>query len=383
MKTKLALFFVVTALLISMGGIPRTAAQTPAATAAATIEIRPDGYPTYYPQDYTKLVDASKNEPDGLLVYSIMSEKNWAPLLKAFNAKYPWIKVQTLDLGSYEVFERYYSESGSNARTADIIITSTPDGWQDFIAKGELTDYTSAEDSMVPQWSKLAPSIYSVSSDPMVFIWNKAIVKDPPKTMADLAAMIEKNPAQFESKLTTYDAEKNATGFAIYWFWIKQKGEEGWKILDTIGKTKVKAETSGGRMVDGTLAGESSVGYFVSLITILPKFPAADAVLGWSLIADGTPILVRGMGTTKKTVSPNSAKLLSDFILSQQGQLAFAEGGLTAYRPDVADQAKLHLSQFQKQVGEKNLIFFSFDPDLRDKAKKDAFIARWKKAFGR
>ena len=333
--------------------------------------------------DYAKMVEDSKKETNGLVVYSIMSEKNWAPVVKAFTAKYPWIKLQPLDLGSYEVFERYYSESASNARTADIIITSAPDAWQDFIAKGELMTYKSVEDDKLPAWSKLAPSIYTVSSDPMVLIWNKALVKEPPKTIADLAAAVEKNPGQFQGKLTTYDAEKNATGFAIFWFWIKKNGENGWKILETLGKTNVAARTSAGNMVDATISGENTEGFFVSLISVLPKYPQADPIMGWSMIGDGTPILTRGMGITKKAASPNSAKLLVDFILSPEGQIAFAEGGLTAYRPDVADKAVLHLSKLEAQVGAQNLIPFSFDPDLQDKAKRDAFVERWKKTFGR
>lgn len=333
--------------------------------------------------DYNKIIEDSKKESNGLLVYSIMDDKNWAPVIKGFNAKYPWIKVQTLNLGSYEVFERYYSESSSNARTGDMIITSSPDAWQEFIAKGELNVYKSTEDDKVPDWTKLAQGIYTVSTDPLVFTWNKALVKDPPKTMADMAAMIQKNPSAFQGKVTTYDAEKNATGFAAFWFWIKKNGENGWKELETIGQTKVAARTSGGPMVDANLSGENSLGFFVSLITVLPKFPQAEPVLGWSMIADGTPIITRGMGITKKASSPNSSKLMMDYILSQEGQIAFAEGGLTAYRPDVADKAKLHLSKLEAQVGKDNLLPFTFDPDLRDQAKKDAFVARWKKTFGR
>ena len=169
-------------------------------------------------------------------------------------------------------------------------------------------------------------------------ISNKAQVKDAPKTMKDLAAYIEKNPT---TKVVTYDAEKNATGFAIYWFWLKKTGEAGWKLLETIGKAKPIGQTSAGNMVNSTLAGETQLGFFVSAISVLPKYPQAKPVMAWSMIGDGTPILTRGMGITKNAASPNSAKLLMDYILSQDGQLGFAEGGLTAYRPDVADKAKL------------------------------------------
>src|SRR5207247_3432757 len=110
---------------------------------------------------------------------------------------------------------------------------------------------------------------------------------------------------------------------------------------------------------------------------------AADAVLGYALISDGTPIITRGMGIAKKAQSPNAAKLMIDYVLSAEGQLAFADGGLTAYRPDVADQAKVHLSKLAAQVGEQALAPFGFDPDLADTTKREDFRAKLKTALGR
>jgi iron(III) transport system substrate-binding protein len=89
------------------------------------------------------------------------------------------------------------------------------------------------------------------------------------------------------------------------------------------------------------------------------------------------------MGITKKAKAPNSARLLMDFILSQDGQLAWSKGGLTPYRQDIADKATIHLDKFAAEVGQANLVPFSFDPDLADTAKAEAFRAKLKKALGR
>lgn len=339
--------------------------------------------PSYYPAAYSETIDAAKKE-NKLLVYSIMSKQNWEPVLTGFKKKFDWIDVEALDLGSYEVFERYSSESAGNARTADMLITSAPDAWQDFIKKGELVEYKSPEDDKLPAWTKLAPGIYTASTDPMVIMWNKALVQTPPKTIQELADMASKNAGMFTpGKIVTYE-ETNATGFAGHWFWAKKVGQEkALQAIRAIGATKPKLESSAGRMVDATLAGETLIGYFVSTISILPKFPAAEPILGYSLVGDGTPIITRGMGIAKKAQSPNAAKLLIDYIVSEEGQMAFAEGGLTAYRPDVADKAKVHLSKLAAQIGEQNLAPFSFDPDIADAAKREDFRAKLKSAFGR
>src|SRR5512143_1357916 len=158
-----------------------TTAATEAATQAAT--QAPAGE-----ADLNALAEESKNEKDGLLIYSIMGENNWAPVIKAFNAKYPWITVTALDLGTTETFEKYYTEAAGGARTADMIITSSPDGWQDFISKGELQVYAPANAQGLPDFAKLAEGVYAVSTDPMIIIYNKQLVSTPPDTMEAVAA---------------------------------------------------------------------------------------------------------------------------------------------------------------------------------------------------
>lgn len=352
-----------------------------AALPTAPSGMAPGGYPIYYPADYAAMVEAAKKEQK-LQIYSIMSEKNWKPVVDGFQQRYPGITVQTVDLGSSEVFTRYYPEAASGARTADMIITSAADAWQDFIKRGELADYKSPEDPYLPAWSKPAPGIYAASSDPQFFIYNKKLLPNPPKTMAEFVAAIGKQPDLYKGKTTSY-AISESHGFAINWFWIKRKGEDGWKILEAIATSNPKFETSGGNMVNAALSGQAVFGYFVSAITVFPKFPASEAVLGYQMINDGTPVVVRGMGITKKAASPNAAKLMMDYIVSQAGQVAFAEGGLTAYRPDVSTKAKIHLDKLAADVGLDNLIMTSFDPELTDKTKYDAFTARWNKTFGR
>src|SRR5438874_1962194 len=192
------------------GSTPKTGTSTPG---AAGRPAGVAGLPSYYPSSYNDIVEASKKE-SGLVVYSIMSKTNWQPVLDDFKKLYGWIDVDAGDLDSATIFDKYYSESAGNVRTADMIITSSPDAWQDFIKKGEVQEYKSPEDDKMPSWSKLASGVYTVSSDPMVFIWNKKLLTTPPKTMAELGDMAAKDPGKFTSgKITSYE-ETNATGFA-------------------------------------------------------------------------------------------------------------------------------------------------------------------------
>jgi len=75
--------------------------------------------------------------------------------------------------------------------------------------------------------------------------------------------------------------------------------------------------------------------------------------------------------------------LMMEFILSSEGQLAWSEGGLTAYRPDVADKAQYHLQKIIDAVGADNIIYFYFDPTIASADNRAAFLAKWKTALGR
>jgi iron(III) transport system substrate-binding protein len=373
-----------TGFLVACGAAtPTPSATASAATSASANPLAGLGLPSYYPAGYKDLIEAAKKEPK-LSVYSIMSKANWTPVMEAFKKKYTFIDLDASDDDAYGVFDKYYTESAGNAKTADMIMSSAMDAWQNFVKKSELDIYKSPEHDQVPAWSRLGEGVYTVSSDPMVIIWNKKLVGSPPKTMAALVALVDADKAKYTpGKIVTY-AQTNATGFSGNWFSAKRVGQDKWlQTISAIGATQPKLETSGGRMVDATLAGETLLGYFVSAITVLPKFPAANDVLGYTLIGDGTPVITRGMGITKRAKAPASSRLLMDFILSKEGQIAWSKGGLTPYRPDAAADSAIHLDKFAAEVGAQNLVPFSFDPDLADSTKVEAFRASLKKALGR
>jgi hypothetical protein len=82
-----------------------------------------------------------------------------------------------------------------------------------------------------------------------------------------------------------------------------------------------------------------------------------------------------------------------DFLLSQEGQLALALGGMTPFRPDIANvdiftttegsHKYIHFNQVIEEVGLDNLIFITLDPELLDPDKQGAFIESWNTAFGK
>lgn len=347
--------------------------------------------PPYYSYSYENLIEASKNE-QGLVIYSVLSESTWKPVIETFTGHFPWIDVTVIDLGANEVFDRYAAESLTGERNADLILSYAPDGWLNFANSGQIEPYLSEEDFYVPPWTKLAPGIYTVASDPMVLLYNKEELPNPPLRFSDIKELIESDPNKFTGKITTYDASQNSTGLAINWFWINKLGETGWELLNQVGATDPLLKTSSSSMVSSILNRETSLGIFVSPISFLSE-QGLHPELGWSYIKDGQPILMRSIAITKQAKSPNSARLMVDFLLSQEGQIALSLGGLTPFRPDIANveifdssdgnKPYIHFNQVIEEIGLDNLIFITLDPEINNPEKRSTFIEKWNSAFGR
>ncbi len=364
--------------------LPPTTAPKPAGVVTSPL----DQYfvPPYYSADYITIIEESKKEA-GLVIYSVVPQKNWEPIIRAFNGHYPWVIVTTFELDSSGVFNHYYDAANAGIRSADIAITSDQAGWQAFFDKGEIFNYRSQEDLFVPEWSKSTIGIskahtglYTTSIDPMLIIYNQQMVTDSPSTLSAIATMSAADPARYREQVTTVDADLDAAGYATNWFWINRTGEAGWSDLNAIGSTKPILEPSSEAIVDAVGSGNMKVGYFASALSVFQKLDDYPD-LGWSYITNGQPILLNSIAITRKAASPNSAKLMLDFILSQDGQLAIAKGGLTPYRNDIFGIPEHHINTIAQTIGDENLILFAMDERIMDMEKQKIFIERWRTAM--
>lgn len=340
--------------------------------------------PAGYPADYAQLVAAARKE-GRLLVYSNMSNPNWAPITRAFNQRYPDIKIDMLDLGGESV-PRYLAEKATGVTTADMIVTAHQVSWIDMARRGEIADYTSPEQSAAPDWSRPFKGLHTISTDPLFFTWNKTKVPEAKqaKTFVDFAAMAEANKGEWARKITSYNPLEGLFGYAANWYFVKHHGEDkAWNLFEQLARATPRFEPGGGPQIEKVTTGEYVAAYFLSAIQVWPRLkdPVAARFLGWNFIADGQPMMMRGGAITKAAKNPNAARLFLDFCLSAEGQTQFGMGGLCPARPDIKPSAAvLHTySSVAQTVGEKNIILIGYDPKLV--SDQESFRARFKKTF--
>lgn len=338
--------------------------------------------PAGYPADYAQLVAAAK-EQGQVLIYSNMGEDNWGGVIRAFNAVHPDIKVENLEMGPAEVFSRYRAEVGTGIGSADFLVAGSIVDWIRASDDGLLADYKSPEIANMPEWSVPLPGVYTFSADPMVTIYNSMLVPEDRRatSMQDYFANIVAYPELFGGKVGTYDG-RYAFGESINYAFVRQHGEQAWPWFEAAGAA-IKPGGGAGGMIEKALTGELVSAYFVSAPTLLPKLKdGVEQMLSWNFPSDGTPIFLRGMGIADKATRPEAARVFLDFLLSEPGQLAIAEGGLTPYRPGITVDGDLRYSLDEVYAaigGEQNAILIDYDRQML--ADEAAFIARWSAAF--
>ena len=333
-----------------------------------------------YPQSYQNIVHASKDE-GRLLIYSSLAKYNWAPAIRGFKRRYPWVKVTTLDLGPNELIERYNSEAAVKRPTADLMAFAAPDAWLSLASRGAIAPYKSPESAALPSWSKPLPGLYTFSTAPMIIVYNKMLLKPAqyPRSMAGIVATAEADPVRFRKRMTTYDASSHSFANAIHWRVAQEKG--GWALLGKLGPF-TRTELSGATMLDKVTTGEYLVSYYNSAVTVLPHMKDAgrERLVGWTLPTDGTPVMLYGMAATRAARNPNSARLMLDYLLSREGQILLARGGMTPYRNDVhkRDVPFLTLAEVYRLSGGR-VLTVGYDPRML--TDRDAFISRWNALF--
>lgn len=325
--------------------------------------------------DLAAVEEASRDE-ERLVVYGNPSPDQWEPVLAAFEERYPWITVETFDLGGTEAFQRYLSEEATGAATADVIVNTDGAGWLDMVERGQVVDYVDPELEALPDLAVAAPGVFTMSVDPQVAVFNtRALPLDEqPTSLAEMAEMAE----ELDGKIGTVEVENGQAGLATYGY-VDARGEEGWATLEALGP-HTGVESGGGALLAKLTSGEYVASFMASGVmrTLIDTTETGD-VLNYRYLPDATILATRGIGVTTGAAAPNAAKLLVSFVLSEEGQAVMCDGGFTPYRDGV--ECDHTLATLQEEVGEENAVVTGYPEELVTDG--EAFRARWNEAFGR
>ncbi|AKJ43591.1 iron ABC transporter substrate-binding protein [Pragia fontium] len=310
-------------LMVSMLALPIGSAFSASTTA-----------PANYPADYQKVIDAA-NKEGKVVVYSTTDTAAAAPLIKGFQALYPDISVEYNDMNSTELYNRYISEQASSSGSGDVVWSSAMDTGLK-LASDYALPYKSPEAGKLPSWAVWKDTVYGTTYEPLVFIYNKRLIKaeEIPTSHATLATLIKGQQDRFKNKVTTYDIEKSALGFMLAVEDMKNDLHYFEHLKDTASAGMV-VQSSTGTMLERVSSGENLIGY--NILEPYAKTRAMkDPSLGIAYPTDYTLVLSRVTFISKQAKNANAAKLWLDYMLSQKGQDILAnQANITSIRDDI------------------------------------------------
>jgi len=337
----------------------------------------PDGYPP----SYAETVAAARKEAR-LVVHSTTDLAAAAPVVRAFEAAYPGVKVEYIEMDSAVLNRRFLVESAANAASADVLWSSAMDLQFKLVNDGFAQPYRSLEATALPDWANWRNEAYGTTFEPVVFVYNERQLQtdEIPQTHADFARLLRSKPERFRARVTTYDIQKSAVGFLL----ASQDSRASpafWSLARQLGASGVRLEGNTATMMESIGTGATLLGY-----NVIGSYAIARAALDPSIAVvlpkDYTLVLSRVLFIARSARHPNAAKLWVDFLLSKRGQSLLAtKGGLPSVRDDVAGEytaaaltKALGVSLRPIGVGPGLLVFL-------DRAKQAEFRKQWNDAM--
>jgi iron(III) transport system substrate-binding protein len=307
-----------------------------------------------------------------LLLYSNSGKTYIQPVLDAFAKAYPNIKLSYTDVEDPVAFAKYRAEHAQGARTADIIIASSPSLWDQ--NKDIALPWTPTDASAYPGFLQQFPGVFILSPDPAVSIYSK--VKLPanqvPNTFAALQTNLKQHPDLYNNKIVTYTAD-NFFGYSAFWGLVKK---QGWSPLNVLGPA-TKAQPDGVVMGQQLGTGAANYGFFESGVIRGALTPTQKQLIGWQYMRDFTPLIPRGVAITKGAANPTAAKTFLNWVYSVPGQQVLCSTGFTAFRTGVS--CPNSLAAVQQAVGAANVFLVPFHSTIAQD--HTAFLNRWHQVF--
>jgi iron(III) transport system substrate-binding protein len=252
---------------------------------------------------------------------------------RAFEAKYPGIKVQVERSGSERVFQRISQEYGSKIHNADVIETSDAVHFLLFKKQGWLQQAVPSD--VAKHWPKEvrdADGNYAAyRSHLSVIAYNTRQVKkeEAPKSHADLldpkwrGKLVKAHPGYSGTIMTGTHALSEALG---------------WDFFEKLGKQRVMQVQSSTEPPKKLAQGERPVmadGNEYNVFMMKEDGVPIEVVYA----TEGSPVAIGHAALLKNAPNPNAAKLFYAWMFTKEAQQLISDvGGLRSFHPEVKEK---------------------------------------------
>ena len=257
--------------------------------------------------------------------YGSMNVDDASALLAGINKKYPFIDIKRFRAANAPVLSKLDVEARARGLNVDVIDL---DGFyvSQVLKRNYWMRYVSPELATYPKELRDPRGLWAgFFLLPQVTIYNTNLVPaaTAPKNYNELL------DPKWKNRITIPDS-----GVTWYHGMLQYMGaEKGRSFMKRLAAQNVRVQTGNRMMVELTMAGEHSIG-IAAYGHRIGQFQKKGAPMGW--IKDDVIITTpQAIGISSYGKSPNAAKLIVDFVLSQEGQMILRRSSRVPAHPKV------------------------------------------------
>ncbi|MDB5860359.1 MAG: putative type Fe3+ transport system, periplasmic component [Ramlibacter sp.] len=287
------------------------------------------------PYETTPQLIAAAQKEGKVVWYSATDVAVAEKLARAFEARYPGIKVQVERSGAERIFQRINQEYGSKIYTADVVETSDAVHFIHFKRQGWLQPAVPADVAKFwPREYRDADGNYAAYRAHLsVIAYNTKLVTkaEAPKSFADLldpkwsGKMVKAHPGYSGTIMTGTQA---LTQSPLGWAYFEKLGKQ--KVMQVQSSTEPPKKLAQGErpvMADG-----NEYNVFLLKESGVPIEPV--------YATEGTPLVIGNAAILKNAPNPNAARLFYSYMFSREAQQSNSDiGGLRSFHPEVKEKA--------------------------------------------
>lgn len=305
-----------------------------AATAVPLLAFAAKALPGDYPESYRQMIDAARREGKVIILGST-DRLSAEPLVKAFEAAYPDIRVTYSDLNTRDVDKQIRAEANAQA-VSDVVWSSAMDTQIALVQENFAQAYASPEAHHVPSWAEWKRTAYAATYEPIVFAYSKQQFSEAETATSHqaLIELIQSQHKRLSGKVVMLDVAKSSLALMLEaQDQLADPNHDA--VLRALGSARIQFPPTNAQMLKQIASGESWLGYNM-LGSYAEVFSRANPQLGYVIPRDYALVVSRIMFISARAPHPNAARVWLDFVLSPDGQVVMAsQCGLGAVREDV------------------------------------------------
>lgn len=291
-------------------------------------------------------------------------------LVEDFERRFPKVKLRFIVLTSRDMQAKTIEEARNGRPVADVVWTSAMDTQVKLINDGYAQTYRSPEAAHLPAWARWRDQGFGITNEPIVFVYNKRLLPDAPRSHAALLAALRADPGRWRGKVGLYDPERSGVGF-LYLSSNTQVYPDAWALYDAMAAARVGSYVAGNAMLDRVTSGEYLLAYDINGSYADRYVRERGPDVGYLVPEDYHLSISRVAFITKAAPHPHAARVFLDYLMSEAGQRQLLEARLTPIRPGLG--APPPPGGRPIRVGPALLANF-------DQGRREALLTRWRAA---